>query len=181
MKKQIPTYLCYLRLVLVVPFVALFYVHENWQAIAMLIVYVIGAATDWLDGYLARKWKVETAYGAMIDQISDKMFVASVIIVLAAMGNLGGYLVPAAAIILMREIFVSGLREYMGMQKIAMPVSKLGKWKTTSQMVALGLLIIYPVTNQDYPIYEIGAVLLWIAALLSAISAVQYIKASCGK
>ena len=180
MKKQIPTYLCYLRLALIIPFTALFYVHESWQAWAMLGVYVIGAATDWLDGFLARRWQAETKFGAMIDQISDKMFVAAVIIVLIAMGNLGGYLMPAAIIILSRELFVSGLREYLGQQKIALPVSKLGKWKTTSQMVALALLIIYPAIDQTYPVYEIGAGLFWIAAILSAFSAWQYIKFSYG-
>lgn len=178
MKKQIPTLLCYLRIALIVPFVGLFYIHQDWAVWAMLVVYIVAAFTDWLDGFLARRWQVQTVYGAMIDQISDKMFVAAVILVLMAMGNLAGYLVPAAIVILIREIFVSGLREYLGQNNTALPVSKLGKWKTASQMVALAFLIIYPIFNPAALIYKAGASLLWLAAILSVFSAWQYLNFS---
>lgn len=174
---KIPTYLCYLRIALIVPFIALTYTHESWRAWVMFGIYVVAALTDWLDGFLARRWNVQTAFGAMIDQISDKLFIVAVVLTLTASGILANFALLAALIIVLREIYVSGLREYLASQQIALPVSKLGKWKTTSQMLALGLLIIHPAFNPRYMIYESGFALLWVAALLSAISAVQYSSA----
>lgn len=129
-----------------------------------LLLFVVASITDFLDGYLARKLKVESKFGAMLDPIADKLLVATVLIFLAR--QLGGFDVIAIVIILLREILVSGLREFLGQQKIAMPVTQLAKWKTALQFVAIAALLYEP--------NLFALLLLWAAATLTAITGWQY-------
>lgn len=202
-KRHIPNALCWLRFALVVPMLLAWAYSTQYERYAILFgCFLIASITDFFDGYLARKWQVQSVFGAMIDQITDKLVVATVLVLLVADHVIAPY---APIIIILREIYVSGLREGMAMQHIAMPVSKLGKWKTASQMLALLCLLAAPVISVTTEaaswgislylfgggqLYEaqgtswyvglslLGSGLLWIAALLAAISAVQYTKAA---
>lgn len=183
-KRHIPNALCWLRLALVLPVLAAWSLApQSWHYPVLFGCFLMAAITDFLDGYLARKWNVVSVFGAMIDQITDKLVVVSVLVLIVADGQIAPY---APLIIILREIYVSGLREAMGTQHIAMPVSKLGKWKTASQMVAiLSLLasraLVLPhglSPTAMFGLFALGNALLWVAALLALLSAIQYTKAA---
>lgn len=142
-----------------------------WLAFGL---YVLSALTDFLDGYLARKMKLVTAFGTFLDPISDKVFVATLLIALVATGTLSGLWIIPVIIIMSRELLVSGLREYLGPHNVQLPVTNLAKWKTTAQMISLGLLIIG--THMPYTL-EIGQWALALAALLTVITGWGYLKA----
>lgn len=144
---NIPNVLTVLRLMAAPGVVVLFlYFARPWADWFALLLFVGAAVTDWFDGYLARLWKQESRFGAMLDPIADK---AMVVIALLLIAGLSGthrpdgmdpwILLPATAIIF-REVFVSGLREYLGDAASSLQVTKLAKWKTTAQMVAIGVL-----------------------------------------
>jgi cardiolipin synthase len=101
----------------------------------------VASATDWIDGYLARAWDQRTRLGAMLDPIADKAMVASALLVLMVMSSLAPLLLIPAAVILFREVFVSGLREYLGPSGATLSVTRLAKYKTTVQMVAISALL----------------------------------------
>jgi len=134
--------------------------------ILALIIFILASVTDFLDGYLARKYKVESKLGAMLDPIADKLLVAAVLILLAR--DLGGFDTLAVIIILLREVLVSGLREYLGQQNIAMPVTKLAKWKTATQLIAIATLLLQ--------INIFSQMLLWLAAAFTLVTGAQYVK-----
>lgn len=131
-----------------------------------LVLFIIAGISDYFDGYFARKYKVESKFGAMLDPIADKLLVTAVFIFLAK--QLDGFDTIAVVIILLREVLVSGLREFLGQQKIAMPVTKLAKWKTTLQFVAIIALLVSPY-------HIVSSLLLWVAATLTAITGWQYV------
>jgi len=105
-----------------------------------LVLFVTASVTDWLDGYLARAWKQETKLGAMLDPIADKAMVVIALMVIVAFSSWSPWLVLPATVILFREVFVSGLREFLGDTAGTLKVTKLAKWKTTAQMVAIAVL-----------------------------------------
>jgi cardiolipin synthase (CMP-forming) len=111
--------------------------YADWFA---LILFVTAAATDWIDGYLAREWKQETKMGAMLDPIADKAMVVIALMVIVGYSSMSPWLVLPATVILFREVFVSGLREFLGDVAGTLKVTKLAKWKTTAQMVAIAIL-----------------------------------------
>ena len=110
----------------------------RWVAVA---VFIAAGVTDYLDGYYARIWNQQSAFGRMLDPIADKLLVASCLLMLAADGIIHGWSLWAAIVILCREILVSGLREYLAALRVSVPVTKLAKWKTTIQLVAIGFLL----------------------------------------
>ena len=111
--------------------------HADWFA---LMLFVTAAVTDWFDGYLAREWKQETKMGAMLDPIADKAMVVIALMVIVGYSSMSPWLVLPATVILFREVFVSGLREFLGDVAGTLKVTKLAKWKTTAQMVAIAVL-----------------------------------------
>jgi cardiolipin synthase len=111
--------------------------YADWAA---LILFVGAALTDWLDGFLARAWKQESKLGAMLDPIADKAMVVIALLVLASVFDLGASILLPAALIVFREVFVSGLREFLGDVAGTLQVTKVAKWKTTVQMIAIALL-----------------------------------------
>jgi cardiolipin synthase len=131
-----------------------------------LVLFVIAGITDFFDGYLARKFKTESKWGAMLDPIADKLLVAAVLVLITR--QLSGFDAIAVIVILLREVLVSGLREYLGQQKISMPVTKLAKWKTAVQFVAISALL--------YEINLYSECLLWAAATITAITGAKYTK-----
>jgi cardiolipin synthase len=175
--KNLPNLLTFLRIVSLPVLIALFFVESYWAAWTALFIYILACITDFLDGYLARKYKVESAFGKFLDPISDKIFVASLLVTLVAFDRLDGLWIIPVIIIMMREFLVSGLREFLGPMNIQLPVSQLAKWKTTIQMVAMGFLVVGPYGNDVLPYcLTIGQWGLAIAALLTVITGWDYLK-----
>ncbi|GHC56143.1 CDP-diacylglycerol--glycerol-3-phosphate 3-phosphatidyltransferase [Gemmobacter tilapiae] len=140
---NIPNILTTLRLIAAPGVAVMFlYFHRPWADWFALTLFVGAALTDWFDGYLARLWKQESKFGTMLDPIADKAMVVIAIMVLTGYNGMNPWLILPATIILFREVFVSGLREYLGASAGTLKVTKLAKWKTTLQMVAIGILFL---------------------------------------
>ena len=147
----------------------------RWSALA---IFLVASITDFFDGYLARIWKQGSKLGTMLDPIADKLLVAACLLVLAADGTIAGWTIWAAIIILCREILVSGLREYLAELKVSVPVTRIAKWKTTLQMIAIGFLLAGPAGDKIIPYTtEAGITLLWIAALITLYTGYDYFRA----
>jgi cardiolipin synthase (CMP-forming) len=147
----------------------------RWLALG---IYVVAAITDFFDGYLARRWQLQSSLGRMLDPIADKVLVAVVLLVLCGDQILRGGHVWAAIIILAREVLVSGLREYLGQLRVSVPVTQIAKWKTTVQLVAIGFLIAGPAGDAIVPLITwIGIIGLWIAAGLTLYTGYDYFRA----
>ena len=132
-----------------------------------LALYTIASVTDYIDGYMARRLKVESPLGEMLDPIADKLLIAAVLLALASVTSSGWMFLVPALIILIREFMVSGLREFLAKQNVSAPVTRLAKWKTTAQILALGFLMGAP-GFPGFPFaHEIGITLLWLAAILT--------------
>ncbi|WP_124109973.1 CDP-diacylglycerol--glycerol-3-phosphate 3-phosphatidyltransferase [Palleronia sp. THAF1] len=141
MQWNLPNILTVLRL-LAAPGVAVAFLFfgrplADWFA---LILFISAAVTDWFDGYLARSWKQESKFGAMLDPIADKAMVIIALLVIVGYSSMSPWLVLPATFIVFREVFVSGLREFLGHEAKLLSVTKLAKWKTTAQMVAIAVL-----------------------------------------
>ena len=174
---NIPNLLTVLRVLLIPIFILLFYVPYHWSYIAASSVFAVAAATDWLDGYLARRWQQSTPFGAVLDPVADKLMVAVALVLLVQVhANL--WLTLPAAVIIGREIVVSALREWMAEMgaRAHVAVSNLGKWKTAAQMLALVILLGNP------PVWGfwvgLGYALLLVAAGLTLWSMVHYLRAA---
>jgi cardiolipin synthase len=134
--------------------------------------------TDFLDGYFARTWGQMSSLGRMLDPIADKLLVASALLMLAAEEIIRGWSLLAAVVILCREILVSGLREYLAELRVSVPVTRLAKWKTILQMVAVGFLIAGPAGDRIVPVVtEVGILLLWASAILTLYTGYDYMRA----
>ena len=177
---NLPNLLTYGRLAAVPLVVAfLFWPTDFWARWTALAIYSAAAITDFFDGYLARAWSQQSSLGRMLDPIADKLLVAAVLLALVADKTIAGWSLWAAIVILCREILVSGLREYLAELRVSVPVSTVAKWKTTTQLVALGFLIAGPAGAAVLPAsISIGIVLLWIAAILTLYTGWDYMKAS---
>jgi CDP-diacylglycerol--glycerol-3-phosphate 3-phosphatidyltransferase/cardiolipin synthase len=139
-------------------------------------LYCLMGVTDYFDGYLARAQGTVSRLGVFLDPIADKIMVASVILMLVFIRNIDGVHVIAALIILIREIAVSGLREFLAGLQVSIPVSQLAKWKTTFQLVALGALILAGATPQFPWVHDVGLVSLWAAAILTLVTGWDYLR-----
>jgi CDP-diacylglycerol--glycerol-3-phosphate 3-phosphatidyltransferase len=140
---NVPNILTVLRL-LEAPGVAVMflYFHRPWADWFALTLFILAAVTDWFDGYLARLWKQESKFGAMMDPIADKAMVVIAIMVITGYNGMNPWLILPATVIMFREVFVSGLREFLGAAAGTLKVTKLAKWKTTAQMVAIAVLFL---------------------------------------
>lgn len=174
---NLPNILTISRILMLPVIIFLFLMEGAWEEKAIMwafALYVIACITDYLDGWLARKLNQTTAFGTFLDPISDKIFVGSLFIVFAGVGRLYGVWMIPAIIIFAREFLISGLREYLGQKNIALPVTRLAKWKTVSQMIATGLLIIGPYFPNGV---FIGQLALIAAAIITVITGWKYMKA----
>ena len=178
MSINLPNILTLGRIILILPFAMLFFhgsAVTRWEALAL---FVLAAVTDWLDGHLARRLHQESALGRMMDPIADKLLVTTAIILLVATGNITGWSIAAALLILLREIAVSGFREHLGPLGVVVPVSTLAKWKTTVQLVAIGFLLAGEAGDQVVPIVtQTGLLLLWISAIFTIYTGWDYFRA----
>ena len=140
---------------------------SNDGHIVALVLFMFAGITDYLDGYLARYLNHQTAMGRLFDPIADKLLVGACLLELCAFDYIAGWTVLPALVILLREILVSGLREYLAEIRVGLPVSKLAKWKTSLQMISIGFLIVGDAAHSSIPALLIGEICLWIAALLT--------------
>jgi cardiolipin synthase len=180
----LPNLLTYGRIAAIPVVVGLMY----WQSIiggalwlrwAALAVFIGAGISDILDGYFARMWGQQSSLGRMLDPIADKLLVSSCLLMLAAEGSIRGWALFAAVIILCREILVSGLREYLAELRVGVPVTRLAKYKTIGQMVAIGFLIAGDAGEVVLPQTTlIGITLLWLSAILTLYTGWDYMRAS---
>lgn len=174
---SIPNLLTYGR-ILAVPVVAAFMaIGTESGALIAFAIYLAACITDYLDGVAARILNQGSDLGRMLDPIADKLLVAAVLVMLIADGTITGWSLVGAVIIFCREFAVSGLREFLGPRNVVIHVSKLAKWKTTSQLVALGLLILVPVFNA---VAMVGLLVFWIATALTLVTGIDYIRQGVG-
>ena len=179
MPVNIPILLTWLRIVLIPLMIGIYYVPEAWlfgvgRDVAAMLVFIIAGLTDWLDGYLARRWNETSAFGAFLDPVADKLVVAAALIMLVQLGRLDAIL---AAIIIGREITISALREWMaqiGAHK-SVAVSMVGKIKTVAQMVSIPMLL-YHAPIDGFDIQNIGTWLIYVAAVLTLWSMGYYMR-----
>ena len=176
---SLPNLLTYARLA-AVPLIAmvLFFLEgetRNWLALS---IFIFASITDFLDGYVARLWGQQSPLGRMLDPIADKLLVGATLLMLVSDQTLSGWSLWAALIILSREILVSGLREFLAELNVMVAVSRLAKWKTGVQMVALGFLLAGEAGDAvvGYAT-SVGLVMLWIAAILTIYTGFDYVRA----
>ena len=179
----VPNLLTYARILAVPAVVACLYWQDIlqgglWLRWVALFIFISAGVTDVLDGYFARKWGEQSAFGRTLDPIADKLLVASCLLMLAADGTIRGWSLWAAIVILCREILVSGLREYLAELRVSVPVTQLAKWKTTLQLVAVGFLIAGKAGDVVLPVVTpLGLTLLWLSALLTLYTGWDYFRA----
>ena len=179
MPLNLPNLLTWLRIVLIPLFVGIFYFEKSWvsrpnQNLVATIIFTAAAVTDWLDGWLARKLNQTSAFGAFLDPVADKLMVAAALIILVQLERVDAII---ALIIIGREITISALREWManiGAAK-SVAVSFLGKIKTTSQMLAIPLLLYHDRLGAFDP-QQVGTWLIVLAAVLTLASMAYYLK-----
>jgi CDP-diacylglycerol--glycerol-3-phosphate 3-phosphatidyltransferase/cardiolipin synthase len=180
MFSNIPILLTWLRILLIPVFVVVYYlpdtwlgpVTKNWTA---MTVFSVAAITDWLDGYLARRWGEVSAFGAFLDPVADKLMVAAALIMLVWLGRAEAYL---AIIIIGREIAISALREWMAQigQTKSVAVAFVGKVKTVAQMTAIIALLLWEDVIPGVRTPYLGTLALWIAAILTLWSMFHYLR-----
>lgn len=179
----LPNLLTYARIAAVPAVVACLY----WQVLlggglwlrwVALAIFIAAAVTDFLDGYLARAWQLQSSLGRMLDPIADKLLVSSCLLMLAADGTIRGWSLWAAIIILCREILVSGLREFLAELRVSVPVTQLAKWKTFAQLLAIGFLLAGKAGDLVFAQTTLtGLILLWLSAVLTLYTGWDYFRA----
>jgi cardiolipin synthase len=181
----LPNLLTYARVLAVPALVLCFYIESyagRWLSFA---VFMFATITDFFDGYLARAWHQQSAIGLMLDPIADKLLVATALMLLVSERTISGWSLLAAIVILTREISVSGLREFLAGLRVRVPVTRVAKYKTTLQMVAIGFLLIGPAGDRLFRYYfgayglvtYIGLLLLWVSALITLYTGYDYFRA----
>lgn len=177
MMKSLPNILTLSRIFAVPILVGLLW-EPTWRAGYWLAfaLYCLMAITDYFDGYVARTQGTVSKLGVFLDPIADKIMVASVILILVNSRDISGWHVIAALIILLREIAVSGLREFLAELRVSVPVTALAKWKTTFQLISLGGLILAGALPVEVWIKQVSLLSLWIAAGLTLITGWDYLR-----
>jgi cardiolipin synthase len=182
MLTDLPNLLTLSRIAAIPLLVALVAVGRPGTDLGACATFAIAAITDYLDGRLARDWRQQSDLGRMLDPIADKLLVGAALMMLAGTGRLSAWGLFPAVVIMLREILVSGLREYLAGVSVGLPVTRLAKWKTGAQMVALGTLLAgtpgaVALGLTWLPATAIGEGLLWAAALLTLVTGWDYLTA----
>ncbi|MEN0073133.1 MAG: CDP-diacylglycerol--glycerol-3-phosphate 3-phosphatidyltransferase [Paracraurococcus sp.] len=182
MPTDLPNLLTLSRIAAVPLLVALVALRTPWGDVAACVVFSAAAITDYYDGKIARERQIVSGFGRMLDPIADKLLVGAALMVMAGNGRLTDWTLYPAIVILLREILVSGLREYLAGLRIGLPVSRLAKWKTGFQMGALGTLLAgdsaAAVLHLSFlPVSLIGEAMLWVAAALTLVTGRNYLVA----
>lgn len=170
----IPNIITFIRIILI-PIILYLLFSENPNIVLLAGgLFIISSISDYFDGYLARVLNQSSKLGTLLDPIADKLLIASVIVVLVDTNVISNLHVIPAIIILLREIAISGLREFLAKMNTDMPVSRLAKYKTTFQMVSLSILIISLGFQLNDFLWNLGLVTLWIAAVITLLSGYNY-------
>jgi cardiolipin synthase len=182
MPTDLPNLLTLSRVAAVPLMVLLVLLRHPWADLAACAVFSAAAITDYFDGKIARDRRITSDFGRMLDPIADKLLVGAALMLLAGAGRLTDPALLPAIVILLREILVSGLREYLAGLRVGLPVTRLAKWKTGFQMAALGTLLAGDTGARALglsvlPLSAIGEALLWTAALLTLITGWDYLQA----
>jgi cardiolipin synthase len=182
MLTNLPNLLTLSRIVAIPVMVALAALRTPLGDMMACVIFGLAGITDYFDGKIARQRQQLSAFGRMLDPIADKLLVAAALMVLAGMDRLSPAALYPAIIIMLREILVSGLREFLAGLRIGLPVTQLAKWKTGFQMAALGTLLAgdsgAPVVHLGWlPVSLIGEVMLWTAAALTLVTGWDYLVA----
>ena len=179
MLSSLPNLLTLSRIFAVPLFVILMW-NASWMGYtAAFLLYCLAGITDYIDGYLARAQGTVSKLGVFLDPVADKIMVAAVIVMLIHNDNIIGWHVIPALVIILREITVSGLREFLATARVSLPVSQLAKWKTTFQMVSLGALILAPASAHWWPALPaqpVGIATLWLAGVLTLVTGWDYLR-----
>ncbi len=182
MLTDLPNILTLSRIAAIPLLVALLALRLPWADLAATILFAAAAITDYFDGWLARHWRQMSDFGRMLDPIADKLLVGAALMMLVGTSRLSRFGLYPAIVIMLREILVSGLREYLAATRVGLPVTRLAKWKTGMQLAALGALI----AGNDsarllgfafVPVAVIGETLLWLAAVLTLFTGWDYLTA----
>ena len=174
---NLPNLLTFLRILLIPAVVGAFFIEGKLGMTLAFGFFVLAGITDFFDGYLARALGQQSKLGTFLDPVADKLLVASALMMLVFSGTIFGLNILPALVILCREILVSGLREFLAGLKVSVPVSKLAKWKTTVQLIALAALLWGDAAPIGLHAMEIGMWGLWIAAILTLYTGYDYLRA----
>jgi cardiolipin synthase (CMP-forming) len=178
---DLPNILTLSRIAAIPLLIACVVLHTPGGDLSATIVFAAAGVTDWLDGHLARTMRQQSNFGRMLDPIADKLLVGATLMLLAGLSRLSTWGLYPAIVILLREILVSGLREYLAGLRVGLPVTRLAKWKTGFQMGALGTLLAGDSTaallHIPLPLGAIGEAMLWMAAVLTLVTGWDYLTA----
>lgn len=177
MKTNLPNLLTLFRIAVIPAMVAALYLETAPGNLVACGLFAIAGVTDFLDGYIARATRQQSAFGRFLDPVADKLLVAAALLMLVAFGHVRDLAILPALVILCREITVSGLREYLAQLKVSLPVSQLAKWKTTLQMVAIAILMLGDAGAAGVPVRAVGEAGLWLAAILTIVTGYDYLRA----
>ena len=195
-KKKIPNLLTTLRIVLIPVIIVSFYMPSRITNIIVASLFMLASITDYFDGYLARSLKVQSNFGKCLDPIADKLLVSVSLIMLVNFSEQNNFILIPSIIIICREIMVSGLREFLATLNVGVPVTRLAKWKTAIQMVAITALLLagrgseyvyneimdiveaeeFVRINLEGYIQKLGEICLCISAVLTVITGYIYFK-----
>ena len=176
MKLNIANFLTIARIIVIPIIVICIYLKSPFYGWVAFSLFCIASITDYFDGYIARIRNEITNFGTFLDPIADKLLVSAVILILTSKNIIADWETIPALIILLREIAVSGLREYLAGIKISVPVSRISKLKTSIQLIALALLILSESQISLVPILFIGKIALWAAGILTLYTGFDYLK-----
>ena len=176
--KNLPNVLTISRIVLLAPLLMMIYLPNDQLNLISVILFILIVLTDFFDGFFARRQNVTSEFGKMLDPIADKLLVVGVLIVLMIKGTIEDLSILPALLIIFREIFISGLREFAANRntQASIDVSQVGKLKTAIQMLSLLLILSSLVLNNLIILLNIGIIFLWISMLLALISGYKYYK-----
>ena len=175
---NLSNFLTLIRIAIIPIIVFCIYLKNPYFGWVAFVLFCLASITDYFDGYIARLRNEVTNFGTFLDPIADKLLVAAVILILTSKGVISDWDTVPALIILLREITVSGLREYLAGIKVSIPVSTIAKSKTLFQLSALALLILSESSIDMTPILYLGKIFLWVAAVLTLYTAYDYVKGS---
>ena len=176
--KNLPNVLTISRIVLLAPLLIMIYLPNDQLNLISVILFILIALTDFFDGFFARRQNITSEFGKMLDPIADKLLVVGVLIVLMIKGTIDDLSILPALLIIFREIFISGLREFAANRnsQASIDVSQVGKLKTAIQMLSLLLILSSLVLKNLVILLNIGIIFLWISMLLALISGYKYYK-----
>lgn len=177
MLTSLPNLLTLSRIAVLPLLVAAFYLDAPWSNVVACAVFAAASLTDYLDGWIARTYQQTSSLGRFLDPVADKIMVAVALMMLVADARITGLMVLPALVILCREILVSGLREFLAELQVGVPVSRLAKWKTAIQMIAISFLLLGDAGPSWLPVVHMGEISLWLAAGLTLITGYDYLRA----